>query len=119
MSNANRRHFVIRHDLESLQAMMHHIWRTRVGREEGPPHRYDQVRVGDRWVSFAYIDNERDGNKLSQIVRFSECVRARWYSSVPPEVLPICDGESEAWFIMGEPFGEQPATPTDVPSLPE
>jgi hypothetical protein len=118
MSEEDRRYFIVKHDRESFLAIKHHVWRTEMGSHEVPP-RFDRIRVGDRWVSFAFIDNEQDRRPLSQIVGFSECVRPRKHEPIPPEILPVCDGETEAWFIKGQPFGNQPASPVDVLPLRE
>jgi hypothetical protein len=118
MTKRERHHFVVKHDLEALNALPHVIWRTDKDANH-VPHRFNEVHVGDRWVSFAYIDNERDKRRLSQITGFSECVRTKWFGSVPEAVRPIVPGVNEAWFIEGEAFGEQPPAPVDVPPIHE
>jgi hypothetical protein len=116
MAQDDRKYFLIKHDRESLLALRHFIWRT--GKDsKNVPHRFDQIRIGDRWVSFAYIDNERDERRISQITGFSECVRTKYYDPLPPEAIPISGEETEAWFIKGEPYGEQPSVPVDVPPI--
>jgi hypothetical protein len=65
MTNDNRRYFIVKHDLESLVTLPHYIWRIGVSSVK-PPQRFDRVRIGDRWVSFAYIDNDRDRRPVSK-----------------------------------------------------
>ena len=118
MKQRERRFFVVKHDLESFQVMPHFIWRTGMDAQHVPA-RFNEVQGGDRWVSFAYMDNERDEQALSQIVGFSECVEACRYGDIPPAALAASDGETKAWLIKGEAFGEQPPSPVDVPPLDE
>jgi hypothetical protein len=118
MTHDDRKFFIVKHDLESLLVLPHFVWRT--GKDsKNVPHRFDQIRIGDRWVSFAYMDNERDEQRISQISGFSECVRTKWYGSIPPEAISISGGATDAWFIKGEPCGAQPLQPVDVPPLAE
>src|SRR5258705_12709469 len=116
MAQDDRKHFLVKHDLESLLALPHFVWRT--GKDfNDPPPGLDQIRIGDRWVSFAFIDNERDKKRTSQIVGFSECIRTKWHGPIPREALSISNGETKAWFVQGEPFGKQPSAPVDVPPI--
>ncbi len=116
MALGERKYFVVKHDLESFLALPHYIWRTGKPASESP-FRFDLVRAGDRWVSFAFIDNERDRGRISQIVWFSECVRAKWHGPIPKGGLAISGGETRGWLIQGEAFGEQPTAPADVPPI--
>jgi len=105
MKQRERRFFVVKHDLESFQALPHFIWRT--GKDANHrPQRFNEVDIGDRWVNFAYEDNERDEQPLSQIVGFSECVETYRHGEIPEAARYAADGETEAWFIKGEAFGE-------------
>lgn len=113
MAQDDRKHFLVKHDLESLRTLPHFIWNTRKDANHVPPG-FGQLGIGDRWVSFAYIDNERDEQEISKITGFSECIRAKWYGRIPPEALSISNGKTDAWFVEGKAFEKQPSAPVDV-----
>lgn len=116
MTQDDRRYFLVKHDLESLLALPHYIWRT--GKDTNDvPHRFDEIRIGDRWVSLAFIDNERDRRMTRKILGFSECIQTKWHGPIPPQALAISNGATDAWFIRGEPFETQPLAPVDVPRI--
>src|SRR5437660_451334 len=82
----DRNYFIIKHDLESLLDLPHYIWRTHLD-PSTPPVRFDQVGVGDRWVSFAFKNNDREERRVSKITGFSECIRTMWYGTIPKQGL--------------------------------
>lgn len=116
----DRRYFIVKHDLCSFQALPGIIWRTGASRRK-PPHRFNQVRVGDRWIEFAHIkDGERE-KPCSFIVGFYECTREARYGIVPRKRRTSDwekDWNSRAWMIEGKPYGKQPSYgPVSVPPI--
>jgi hypothetical protein len=116
MAQDDRKHFLVKHDLESLLTLPHFIWNIRKDANHAPPG-YGQLGIGDLWVSFAYIDNERDRREISQITGFSECVRTKGYGPIPRQALSISNGKTDGWFVEGKAFENQPSAPVDVPPI--
>lgn len=114
----DRKHFIVKHGLDAFQRMPGFIWRT----GEGPrdlPHRFSQVTLGARWISFAYSTSDKRERSLSLVTGFHECTKTAWYGRIPPAGLPISDGETKAWMIEGKPCGKQPRQPVGVEPIDE
>ena len=117
-----RRYFIVKHGLDAFEALPGFIWRVGMPRTETPP-RFSQVRLGDRWVEFAYIKDEEGGERRSLITGFYECTREGWYGDIPRDRATsdaIADWPKRGWMIEGKPFGEQPRfRPVNVPPINE
>ncbi len=112
----DRRYFIVKHGLDSFEALPTFIWRT--GKDsDDVPHRFNQVRDGDRWISFAYTTSDKGERPLSLVTGFYECTQEAEYRSIPRNALPISDGERKAWMIVGKPCGKQPRKPVGVPPI--
>jgi hypothetical protein len=116
-----RRHFIVKHDLQSFLALPGVIWRSdesdRV-KPEKPP-KFSLIQPGDRWVEFAYTKGDADDTPCSIVVGFYECVRGAWHGEIPDHRKTpqwVEDWPNRAWMIEGEPWGEQPK-PVDVPPI--
>lgn len=119
MPQKQRKHFVVKHDLESLRSLPNMIWRTNMGPRD-VPHRFNQVRLGDRWVAFAYTSSDRQERPLSLITGFFECEKEAEYGPVPEGLdLSIYDWKKmgNAWMIQGRVYGRQPKHPVGVPPI--
>lgn len=119
MPKSNRNHFVIKHDLDSLQKLPNFVWRTNKRRDDRP-HRFGQVKAGDRWVAFAYTSSDLQERPLSLVTGFFECSKEAIYRPVPKGLdLSIYDWEEKgyAWMIEGKVSGRQPKHPVGVPPL--
>ena len=111
------RHFIVKHDLESLVALPNFIWRTGVTEA---PKQFDQVKPGARWIAFAYTSSDKRERPLSQITGFYECTKIGCYREIPlPEKAFEERGwtERKAWMIEGDLYGAQPKQATDVPPI--
>lgn len=109
----NRRHFIVKHGLDAFGALPHYIWNT--GKNENEtPHRYKEVKMGDRWVGFAYTTSDNRERLLSRVTGFFECVAEFCYKDIPAAGLSACGDQTKGWFIEGAPIGEQPMEPVGV-----
>ncbi len=111
-----RSHFIVKHGLDSLKAMPNYIWRTDKGPNERP-RGFDQVKPGDRWISFAYTTSDRREQALSKITGFYECTREKRYGSIPltaGTLDEIADGKRMARLIEGKEYKQQPREPVGV-----
>jgi hypothetical protein len=116
--SGERKHFIVKHGLDAFQQMPGFIWRT----GEGPqytPHRFDQVKLGSRWISFAYATSDKHERSLSLITGFYECTKTAWYGRIPPAGVLIADGETKAWMIEGRPCGRRLRQPVGVQPIDE
>ena len=111
----NRRHFIVKHGLDAFEVLPNYIWRTGKGEDE-VPHRFNQVRVGDRWVGVAYTTSDIRERPLSRVTGFFECVSEARYGELPPPAvgLPVSEGKARAWLIEGKVCGDQPKEPVGV-----
>lgn len=112
----NRRYFIVKHGLDAFDALPRFIWNTR-NAPEHVPHRYDQVRVGDQWIGFAYTTSDKRERSLSLVTGFYECIREAEFRDIPTAGLPVSEGKEQAWLIEGKPCGDQPGGPVGVPPL--
>ena len=114
----NRKHFIVKHGLDSFKALPNFIWRTGKG-ENDIPHRFDQIQIGDRWIGFAYTTSDRRERSLSLVTGFYECTHAAEYLDIPRAGQSCSDGETKAWMIEGQEFGAQPrkGIPVGVPPI--
>lgn len=116
MAKVERKYFIVKHGLDAFQALPNFIWR--LGKDAiTVPHRFSEVRIGDRWIGFAYTTSDRRERSLSRVTGFYECIEERAYGDIPPAGLPASDGATKAWLIEGEPCGEQPIEPVGVPPI--
>lgn len=114
-----RRYFIVKHGLDAFWALPGFIWRSDLPRSE-PPAKFKQVRLGDRWVEFAYVKDENDFKPSSLVVGFYECTREAWYGDVPLDRRTEHwddDWPTKAWMIEGTPWGEQWGEPVSVPPI--
>jgi hypothetical protein len=81
-AHRERRYFIVKHDLESFQALPGVIWRSHKPRSEKPT-RFSMVQPGDRWVEFAYTKGDADDTPCSMVLGFYECTREAWYGEIP------------------------------------
>ena len=82
------------------------------------PSRMRQVKEGDRWIGFAYIDDEDNRRPLSRITGFFECKAEVVRRRIPLKPGdPALAGETMAWMIEGEPHGHQSREPIGVPAI--
>jgi hypothetical protein len=136
MSQAERRHFIVKHDLESLEKFPELIWRAKKRRDE-QPRGFASVRKGDRWIAFAYTDAWGEGqNALSLVTGFYECTEEAEFQRLPPSNADrsrwTCkDGSHQGrlerltefamppgvWMIAGEPYGDRLDKPIGVPPI--
>jgi hypothetical protein len=79
------------------------------------------VRLGDRWVEFAYVEGEDFDSRCSFVLGYYECTRPAKYGRIPPQRRTGDWGEGWrefGWFIEGKRLPEQPSyRPVTVPSL--
>ena len=122
MPNAkDRSHFIVKHGLDAFEKLPNFIWRTDIGKNH-VPHRFNEVKEGDLWISFAYTSSDKRERSLSLVTGFYECVTKAWYGKVPKEFPLHLEDESEwsklgyAWMIEGKPWREQeqPSQPVGV-----
>jgi len=117
-----RKHFIVKHGLDAFQALPGFIWRTGRSRND-MPRNFAQVKLGDRWVEFAYIRDEQDEETCSLITGFYECTRKAWYATFPQDRSAVPDSvdwywDDKGWMIEGKQCGPQPSYgPVSVPSI--
>lgn len=111
-----RKHFIVKHDLDSLTVLPQFVWRTGVGPRHAPG-RFPQIKRGDRWVAFAYTTSDGRDKPLSLITGFFECAKEARWRHIPPQALSISGGETHAWVIEGRRCGRQPGEHVGVKPL--
>ncbi len=119
MVRSVRSHFIVKHGLDSLKALPNYVWRTDQGPNECP-RGFGQVKLGDRWISFAYTTSDRRERTLSLITGFYECTQEKRYGSIPltaEKLDEIADGKRMAWLIEGKEYKQQPREPVGVPPI--
>ncbi|MGA2796504.1 MAG: hypothetical protein ABSE63_02885 [Thermoguttaceae bacterium] len=126
-----RKYFIVKHDLESFTLLPGFIWRTCSSDKFGWPHtdkappKFNQVKIEDCWVEFAYVSDDISLEPCSVITGFYECTREAWYGEIPLDRATLNDiadwkWDKEAWMIEGKEFGEQPNyKPVSVPPINE
>jgi len=115
----DRRYWIVKHGLDAFEELPNFIWEITTG-PRSMPHRYEQIKVGDRWIAFAYTTSDYRERALSLITGFYECTRNAKYRRVPkgvPSSGPLWRKKGYAWIIEGKPFGRQPRHPVGVPPL--
>lgn len=118
MSDSEPKHFIVKHGLDSFELLPNYIWRTGKGPND-TPRGFKGVKLGDRWVGFAYTANDTQKKPLSKVTGFFECVQEARYDEIPPEGRSPSDEETRAWLIEGKRVGEQLVEPVDVPPINE
>lgn len=108
-----RRHFIVKHGLDAFETLPNYVWRTGTSEDE-IPHRFNQVRLGDRWVGFAYTTSDNRERPLSRVTGFFECVSVARYDVLPPKAAGLSEGKTRAWLIEGIDCGIQPIEPVGV-----
>jgi hypothetical protein len=110
-----RKYFVAKHDLKSFLAWPGVIWRTG---ETEYPRGFKKMQVGDRWVEFAYINNENQREKVQQVIGFYECVTLPTRRiEIPSNPRSLSRNCKWAWAIKGRAVGWQPNFPVTVPPI--
>jgi hypothetical protein len=109
-----RKYFIVKHGLDSLQALPNFIWRTGETQE---PKSFRRVKKGDRWIGFAFTNCDRQEWPLSQVTGFYECTRESGYRPLPRHAWPCSGGAKHAWMVEGKPSGKQPRQPVGVPPI--
>jgi hypothetical protein len=114
------KYFVVKHDLASLRVLPEYVWRTDCGKST-PPHRFNELTVGSKWVSYAYKKSDSSSERLRYVTGFSSCIEIAQYSQIPlpRSVLDTLDPRcpSKAWLIKGAPEGKKLENPVLVPSI--
>jgi len=114
------KHFVIRHDFASLEALPNYVWHTGYSVEK-VPHRYKEIMEGSKWVSYAYKSTDYSGDRLRSVTGFYCCVTPHAYGRIPlsPSALRRYDLHSPttAWLIEGKPDGTPLKHRVLVPSI--
>lgn len=119
MLKSVRRHFIVKHGLDAFAALPNYIWRTDKGPNDAPQS-FNQVKLGDRWIAFAYTTSDRRERPLSLITGFYECTQEKRYGDIPlteQKLDEIVDGQHKAWMIEGRAHEEQPRQPVGVPPI--
>ncbi len=112
------KHFIVRHDLKSLMALLGYIWNWEDAQDH-LPRGYNRVEVRDRWISFAYTTSDRQERQLRQVTGFYECDEKASHQNIPRQGLLAADGHEQAWLIKGIPYREQPPGPVGVRPINE
>lgn len=115
MRQSERKHFIVKHDLESLELLPNFIWKI-----DKPLPKRRPIKLGDRWIAFAYINNERQKQALCQINGFYECTQEALYRDIPlssEKLNYYVDGKQQAWMIEGKEYGAQPPQAVNVPPI--
>lgn len=112
----DRKFFVAKHDLQSFLAWPGVIWRT--GEIEFP-RALRKMQPGDRWIEFAYVNDESRRERVQQVLGFYQCISLPTKRVlVPPKPRALCPRSKWAWAIQGRAVrGWQPSYPVTVPSL--
>lgn len=113
-----KRFFLVKHDLASLEALPGCIWNDKRGpRDE--PRSYRQVGPRDKWIAYAYIRNEGTRESVSLVQGFFECVRRSEYGPLPQTKALDEAGLAHAkgWVIKGRQNDKQPRSPVLIPSI--
>jgi hypothetical protein len=113
-----RKFYIVKHGLDSFEALPNNVWRTGRGPEDIPS-KFNSIKVGDRWVAFAYTTSDHRERSLSLVTGFFECIKERIYTDIPPKALPISCGETKAWIIEGKQYGQHIQWPVGVPPIDE
>ncbi len=106
-------YFIVKHDLESFTVLPGFIWRTDILPPKMPIG-FRQINLGDRWIEFAYIEDEHERQSCSLITGFRQCTREKWYGDVPSHAW-----KGKGWMIEGKKSGDQPRHPVTVPPINE
>ena len=112
------KHFIVRHDLKSLMALLGLHWNWE-DVQDHLPRGYNRVEVRDRWISFAYTTSDRQERQLRQVTGFYECDEKASHQNIPRQGLLAADGHEQAWLIKGIPYREQPPGPVGVRPINE
>lgn len=108
----SRSYFIVKHDLLALKKLPNFCWSTHYDAEKAPPV-FQRVKIGDRWVGFAWTSGDEDDKRLSLVTGFYECItEARHRSVVVPSYF-----KGKAWMIEGKECGEQPRQETSIPPI--
>jgi hypothetical protein len=108
-----RKHFIVKHGLDAFTALPNFVWQTGIDPKH-VPHRYNQIKLGNRWVGFAYTTSDNQERSLSLVTGFYECTDEAIHRAIPASGCEVSDGERKAWMIEGKAFGRQPRQPVGV-----
>jgi len=110
------KYFIVKHGLDAFKALPNFVWRTGMGPND-VPHRFAQIKAGDRWIGFAYTTSDRRERSLSLVTGFFECTHEVRYGEIPREGRMPDDEATKAWMIEGIPHGEQPRHEVGIPPI--
>ena len=109
-----RKYWIVKHGLDSLQALPRYIWRTG---EKKEPRSFRSVRLGDRWIGFAYTSSDSRERPLSHVTGFYECIRKSVYRPIPAKGRELEGSGTHAWMIEGSSIDKKFDHPVGVPPL--
>ena len=93
-----RRYWVVKHGLDSLEALPNYIWNT--GSISGP-RGFQSVAVGDWWIGFAHTTSDARERSLSLVTGFNECVERSRYRDIPRHAQKLEGSAKRGWMIRG------------------
>lgn len=102
------KYWIVKHDLDSFDALPGFIWRRDKGAND-KPQRFDQVHEGDRWIAFAYTSDDDRQYSLRIVKGFYQCSKPALHQKIPRRGLKVSYGERWAWIIEGKEYGTQPS----------
>ncbi len=109
-----RNYFIVKHDLESLQALPGFVWNSGRSKNDRPTG-FRMIQKGDRWISFAYT--APDARAVSLVTGFYKCTQPVRYGKLSPRARAIAENASGAWLIKGESLGKPLSDPVVIPPL--
>lgn len=116
MKTSVRNHYIIKHNLEALEALPNFIWNS-AARKEKPPKWFRHVKKGDRWISFAHTSTDNREERLSLITGLYECIREARYGKLTPRAQAEARHKHGAWLIEGRPLRIRIDHPIAVPPI--
>ena len=116
MNTTGRNHYIIKHNLEALEALPNFIWNS-AARKNQPPPWYRHIKKGDRWVSFAYTSTDSRDERLSLITGLYECIRKARFGKLTPRAQAEARNKGGAWMIEGKPLNLRIDHPIAVPPI--
>jgi len=112
----DRRCYIVKHNLEALQALPNFIWNSAAPKNH-PPCWFRRIKKGDRWIGFAYTTTDEREERVSLITGLYECVRTARYGKLTPRAQAEARHPGGAWLIEGKPIGPRVDQPIVVPPI--
>ena len=112
----DRRCYIVKHNLEALQALPNFIWNS-AAHKNHPPRWFRRIKKGDRWIGFAYTTTDEREERVSLITGLYECVRTARYGKLTPRAQAEARHPGGAWLIEGKPIGPRVDQPIVVPPI--